>query len=264
MQVLKVGARSGQVVVNKDDLSRMARIYDPRHHEAPLFIGECGDTDPAVGWVSSLSAIGDALHAEITQLPDQIEKELKEGRRRIKKVGFYGEYGLRHVSLTGDPLSFSGSPHLFKEHEIYHEFQVGGVFDMNYQSERSFSEGSDAHKELIKKVLEIMDYPPEYDQYGRRWNPLAMSLRQHFEYVMATHPEVQKSLDKREYQTWVDMVRPMLSTIFCEQSSPGGVLQRETLKICLERGVSFGEAFSEAQRMNPKLAQLYFEHIKGL
>jgi hypothetical protein len=125
--------------------------------------------------------------------------------------------------------------------------------------QKVFSEDGNANKELSKKVLEIMDNPPAVDQYGRKWDPLSMSLTQHFEYVLAMHPEIKKKIDKQTYQNWVDLVRPFLSANFCENGSPGNILNRKTLEICFEKGCSFREALSDACRQNPEIVRLYVE-----
>lgn len=141
------------------------------------------------------------------------------------------------------------------------DYQGGNMkTDAKKQEQRNFSESGDAKKELFKKVLEIMDNPPEVDQYGRKWEPLTMSLSQHFEYVLAQYPEIQKNMDKKKYQDWVDLVRPLLSVNFCEHDSPGNILQKKTIKICFEKECSFSEAFSEACLQNPEIAKLYVEN----
>ena len=184
IRLLKVGARAGQITADDSMLSRMAAAYDPRRHEAPLFVGAGGETAPAVGWVSSLSRDGDALCADIRQIPGQVEKELKEGRRQVNKVGFYADYGLRHVSLTGEPISMTGLPSQFRECEQYYEFQEGGD-DMNLDDPKmkaflrigdeiycglkpkQFAEGDDPGEILHRKAMDIMMNPPTVDKYGR-------------------------------------------------------------------------------------------------
>lgn len=141
------------------------------------------------------------------------------------------------------------------------DYQGGNMkTDENKQGQCCFSESGDTNRELFKKVLEIMDNPPEVDQYGRKWDPLSMSLSQHFEYVLAKHPEVKKNIDKKKYQAWVDLIRPILSVNFCEHDSPGNILQRKTLRICFEKECSFSEAFSEACLQNPEIASAYVEN----
>jgi hypothetical protein len=145
---------------------------------------------------------------------------------------------------------------------FYQEFETGDN-EMNLtekSKQTSFSENGDDKKSLFKKVLEIMDNPPEVDQYGRKWEPLSMSLGQHFEYVLAKYPELQINIDKKTYQNWVNLIRPFLSISFCEHGSPGNILQRETLEICFEKGCSFSEAFSEACLRYPHIAKWYVEY----
>lgn len=141
------------------------------------------------------------------------------------------------------------------------DYQGGNMNkDTNKQDQTDFSESGAPNKELSKKVLEIMDHPPEVDQYGRKWEPLSMSLAQHFEYVLAMHPELKKKIDKQAYQKWVDLVRPFLAADFCENGSPGNILNRKTLELCFEKGCTFSEAFSEACLQNPEIAKLYVEN----
>lgn len=145
---------------------------------------------------------------------------------------------------------------------FYQEFETGDN-EMNLtdnSKQANFTESGDANKSLFKKVLGIMDNPPEVDQYGRKWEPLSMSLAQHFEYVLAKYPELQNKIDKKRYQDWVNLIRPFLSANFCENGSPGNILNRKTLEICFEKECSFSEAFSEACLQNPHIAKLYVEN----
>jgi len=136
----------------------------------------------------------------------------------------------------------------------------GGNMNINKQGQSCFSESGDANKKLYKKVLEIMDNPPAVDQHGRKWDPLSMSLSQHIEYVLAKYPEIQKNMDKKKYQDWVELVRPLLAANFCENESPGNILSRKTLELCFAKECSFSEAFSEACLQNPEIARAYVEN----
>ncbi len=134
------------------------------------------------------------------------------------------------------------------------DYQGGNMStDKNKQRQTNFSESGDTNKELFKKVLEIMNHPPEVDQYGRKWDPLSMSLTQHFEYVLAMYPELKKKIDKQAYQKWVDLVRPFLSADFCENGSQN-ISNRKTLEYA-NQGCTFSEAFSEACLQNPEIAK---------
>lgn len=188
IQILKVGMWARQIAADDGMISRMVAAYNPKYHEAPLFIGEGVDTTtPAVGWVTSLTKAGDALYAEIGQIHSQVEKDLNEGRRRVRKVGFYSrDYGLRHVSLTGEPIFIPGIPTRFKEKRQYYEFQQGGN-DMGLMDDprmkaflrlgdeincglqtKQFSEGDNPGEILHRKTMDILLHPPLFDESGQR------------------------------------------------------------------------------------------------
>jgi hypothetical protein len=175
---------------------------------------------------------------------------------------------LRHILLSGDkPLMHGASACFTKGIDCItfefteNDFKGGNMYKKtNDQSQTAFSESGDANKELFKKVLETMDNPPEMDQNGRKWDPLSLSLAQHFEYVLDKHPELRNNLEKQKYKDWVEQMRPILSQTaanFCEQGSAGNILQRKTLEICFEKGCSFGEAFTDACLQNPAIAMFY-------
>jgi len=267
IKILKVGDRAGQIVADNGMLSRMVAAYDPRHHEAPLFVGAVAkDTEPAVGWVSSLFKEGDALYAECRQILDQVAKDLSEKRRHINKVGFYPNHGLRHISLTGAPISIPGRTSLFKGSAQYYEFQEGGVgMDLIDNTDQEVSSEADKiNNELIKKMLDVLDNPPEFDQHGIKWGEALQPLSQLIDYVRHIHPELTKKLKEANLKEWFDRIRPILSSVrFCEAGSVGDILQRKTVEICLKQGCSFSESFSKACLENPVEAQLYYEEIRG-
>lgn len=84
IKILHTGMKSSgsrSFAATENDLSHMVTAYNPAYHEAPVFIGNGGDTDPAVCWVASLCKIGSELFAKIQQMDRQVEerKEVHHG-----------------------------------------------------------------------------------------------------------------------------------------------------------------------------------------
>ena len=93
------------------DFAAAAAAYDPQLDQAPLVIGHPAMDDPAYGWVSSLVADGDGLHA----VPEAVAPAFAEmvRARRFKNVSasFYppehpanpkpGAWYLKHVGSVG-------------------------------------------------------------------------------------------------------------------------------------------------------------------
>jgi len=99
------------------DVSRMAQVYDPAVHEAPLVVGHPSADAPAYGFVASLSAAGDGqLHATPHQVNADFAELVASGTYKHVSASFYtpgspghplkgqaGEdaYYLRHVGFLG-------------------------------------------------------------------------------------------------------------------------------------------------------------------
>jgi len=133
--------------------------------------------------------------------------------------------------------------------------------DSKVLSAQEFTETSDTEKKINRMILDVLENPPEYDQFGKKRGPF-MNLREAYDYVIAKNPDVLKSLDAEKHKKYVDSIRLFLVTEeFCEQGDPGSILQRKTLEIYLDRGCSFGEAFRVACLENPHLAEEYAQTI---
>lgn len=96
---------------SESDLAATASAYDPALHEAPLVVGHPRHNAPAYGWVKSLTAGADGLHAEPQQLDADFAELVSSGRFKKISASFYapdspsnpvpGVYYLRHVGFLG-------------------------------------------------------------------------------------------------------------------------------------------------------------------
>jgi hypothetical protein len=93
------------------DLAASAQAYDPELHEAPIVIGHPKLDAPAYGWVKSLSADAEGLHAEDHQVDPQFAEIVGAGRYKKVSAAFFapdakrnpvpGVWYLRHVGFLG-------------------------------------------------------------------------------------------------------------------------------------------------------------------
>ena len=253
IEILRAGTHTAKNGIIKTwteaDLDTMARQYNPQYHEAPVGIGDISDSSPAHGWVDRLKREGKNLLGWITQATPELVDIIRKGAFNKRAVSFYPDFSLRRIAFSGAVPSVISSC----RHFTFQEDCGGRCIE--------FAEDGDPEKELKRKILEVLDNPPKYDYLGNKWPPFG--LAQLYEHVLATNPKLQQRVDEQKIEDWAKSVRSLLFMNFCEQDSPGGILNRKTLEICLERSCSFGEAFPDACRQNPESAHRYAEIIHG-
>jgi hypothetical protein len=93
LQIFTAGVRTDAngvtVDFNESTLAKIAAIYDPKIHEAPLTIGHPKHDDPAYGWVSTLIVQGNQLLAEPNQVDPEFAESVESGRYKKISASFY-------------------------------------------------------------------------------------------------------------------------------------------------------------------------------
>jgi len=115
LHIFKSGRRTAMSGLTLDfsesDLAASAAAYDPAKHEAPLVVGHPRHDAPAYGWVRSLAATEDGLHAEPHQVNADFAELVSAGSFKKISASFFlpdspnnpvpGVYYLRHVGFLG-------------------------------------------------------------------------------------------------------------------------------------------------------------------
>ena len=90
------------------DLDRIAELYDPAKHAAPVVLGHPAEDAPAYGWVKRLKRVGESLWAQLTKVAPEFEELLRQGRFLQRSVSLY-----KHLPIAGGPylrhLAFLGA-----------------------------------------------------------------------------------------------------------------------------------------------------------
>ena len=94
-------------------IASLAEGYDPSLHEAPIVVGHPADGAPAFGWIASLAADADGLHATPRDVAPELAEAVAAGRYRKVSASLYppgaahhpapetGRWYLRHVGFLG-------------------------------------------------------------------------------------------------------------------------------------------------------------------
>ena len=115
IHILRPGSFTGTngqtVTFSAADIAAIAQGYDVALHEAPIVAGHPRTDTPAYGWVASLSARSDGLHATAHQLDAQFTELVRTHRFKKVSGAFYGpahpnnptpgQWYLRHVGFLG-------------------------------------------------------------------------------------------------------------------------------------------------------------------
>ena len=115
-----------EITFTQSDLAAIAANYDPVVHEAPIVVGHPQQDAPAYGWISSVVAKPDGLHAVPESVNPEFAGLVRAGTYKKVSGSFYapdaknnpkpGSYYLRHVGFLGaappaikglTPISFS-------------------------------------------------------------------------------------------------------------------------------------------------------------
>jgi hypothetical protein len=109
LQIFTAGKRTDAngVVVDFSEslLAKIAAIYDPALHEAPLTIGHPKHDDPAYGWVSSLGTVGNQLMAEPKQVDPIFAESIGVGKYKKISASFYLP-GSAHHPIPGSEVPY--------------------------------------------------------------------------------------------------------------------------------------------------------------
>lgn len=115
-----ISAAGETIEFTEADLQKMASVYDPAKHEAPLVIGHPEMDKPAYGWVGSLALEGGNLVVnESKQVDPRFAEIVDAGHYKKRSAAFYppnhkrnpvpGSWYLRHVGFLGAmPPSIQG------------------------------------------------------------------------------------------------------------------------------------------------------------
>jgi hypothetical protein len=124
IEVFRAGDHGKQGKFSIKDLQKIADVYDPSFHEAPVVKGHPDTSDPAYGWVKKLEVRGQSLWAYIDELAPSFEEDLKKGRykhRSVRLIQIPGKgWYLDHVGFLGavPPVVKGMTPIRFKEPEL--------------------------------------------------------------------------------------------------------------------------------------------------
>lgn len=93
LQIFTAGKRTDANGITVDfseaTLAKIAAIYDPKLHEAPMVLGHPKHDDPAYGWAAALSVSGRQLEATPTQVDPQFAEWVDAGRYKKISASFY-------------------------------------------------------------------------------------------------------------------------------------------------------------------------------
>lgn len=115
IEIFKVGthrAMSGtELSFAEIELDKMAKVYDPSVHEAPIVLGHPTHDAPAYGWIEGLDYSEGTLSARPKQLDPGFVDMVRRGAYKRVSASFYtpdapsnpspGAYYLRHVGFLG-------------------------------------------------------------------------------------------------------------------------------------------------------------------
>lgn len=141
-----------------DDLHHIANSYDPLNHEAPLVIGHPKDNSPAFGWVKALKVEGDILYAKAKDVLKDFSDMVKQGLFKKRSISLYPNLQLRHIGFLG------ANPPIVKG---LADIKFGDLINVDSYE---FNEDDlyDPAGRLDHLVLEFMEQPVKYDQWGRK------------------------------------------------------------------------------------------------
>ena len=111
LPIFRAGDYGDKGKYSADDLTAIARDYEPSYHEAPVTTDHRQE-GPAYGWVKHLRAVGETLHADV-DVADEFAAEVRRGAFKKRSVELY-----RQFEKTGRPylraLTFLGAcpPHV--------------------------------------------------------------------------------------------------------------------------------------------------------
>lgn len=112
IHVLRPGTFRGHTL-GAAEIAQLAEGYDPALHEAPIVVGHPADGAPAYGWVASLAADADGLHATARDVAVELAEAVAAGRYRKVSASLYPpgaahhpapeseHWYLRHVGFLG-------------------------------------------------------------------------------------------------------------------------------------------------------------------
>lgn len=138
---------------------------------------------------------------------------------------------------------------------------------------KEFTEENNPEEQFRLYLLNLLENPPKCDHRGRKWGDVTGTIWEQFqEYILDRHPDLKERIEEDKFKKWIDLVKPFIISHFSEENTEvdiwpkdhaANILHRETVKICLRKGCSYSEAFSDACIGNPGMANFYYEDIHG-
>lgn len=135
VEIVRAGdyRNSGKPEITESDLERMAAIYDPSKHDAPVTLDHV-QSGPAYGWIKKVWREGKSLFASLRSVPEKMADAIRNGRyekrsieywnrpegKELKCVSFLGaavpeSKGMARVQLSEEPYETAESAQAMSE-----------------------------------------------------------------------------------------------------------------------------------------------------
>ena len=244
-EIFKVGTHTSSEGDTREwtlkDLEKIASLYDPANHEAPIVIGHPEHDSPAYGWIEALKVEGDRLLAKPKQLVEDFKEWVRDGRYKKVSCALYPDFTLRHVGFLGAiPPAVKGLVG-FEEREgitIYFSDLKGGLEMSNLRD--------DPGKEIEKRIKEVQRDPRSHvNKYGIRFSE-DITYWQAYNCVCEEDPELARQ--------FAESLRPKVTERERKALVAGeNIVVLIKAKMKKNKALSYSEALTETQRENKTL-----------
>ena len=248
-EIFKVGTHTSSAGDTREwtleDLEKIASLYDPANHEAPIVIGHPEHDSPAYGWIEALKVEGERLLAKPKQLIEDFKEWVRAGRYKKVSMALYPDFTLRHVGFLGAvPPAVKGLAR-FEEREgitIYFSDLKGGLEMSNLKV--------DPGKEIERRIREVLRDPRSHvNEYGIRFSE-DITYRQAYNYVCEEDPGL-----AREF---AESLKPKLTEGEKRALVAGAkIIDLINAKMRGNEALSYSEALIETQKENRELILEY-------
>jgi hypothetical protein len=249
IQVFRIGRQTDSAGNLREwtpaDLDKIASLYDPAQHEAPVVIGHPKENTPAWGRVEALKREGDFLYAKLKNLVPEFVGMIKKGLFKKRSISLYPDLTLRHIGFLGAiPPAVKGLA------DINFAEEKGTTIEMQLPADglKLKKEGSyaDPGNELAEKAWAIfMDHAAAGPNFQRLKS--GISFREAFE--LACLENLDLAFEYLEYITGRSAQKG-------KSFGPGAGEKISDLvkkKIGANKALSFSQAFSEVKMENPAM-----------
>jgi len=244
-EIFKVGTHTSSAGDTREwtleDLEKIASLYDPANHEAPIVIGHPEHDSPAYGWIEALKVEGERLLAKPKQLIEDFKEWVRAGRYKKVSMALYPDFTLRHVGFLGAvPPAVKGLAG-FEEREgitIYFSDLKGGLEMSNLKV--------DPGKEIEKRIKEVLKNPSLFvDRYGRRFSE-KITYSEALNFVQIEDPELA--------QQFAESLKPKVTEREKKALAAGEkIVSLVNEKMRADKGLSYSEALTAVQKENRPL-----------